>query len=536
MLIAVTGAPNAASSVGRELAKSLGVSFFDRAGPLAGDGVVADPTFHLGSLRENGLVTRVKLSETRALTQTPHHPTDLSIPLGPQLDPVQVAERVFRKLLRSGHCGQGRVYFAEGSPNSVIDAGRSEQLLDDLLRALGPLRRVLLLPPDFTRFHSGAGELTAFLYKRLAERADVEVMPALGTHEKMHPQEVQTMFPGVPAESFRVHEWRSGLRDLGQVPSSLVSEVSEGKVDYPVRCEIDARLVDGGWDRIISIGQLVPHEVIGIAGHDKNVFVGAGGKDVIDRTHYLGAVCKMESIMGRVHSPVRDVLSYMARRLAKDLPITHVLTVRERAKSGEMVTRGLFAGDDHACFAQGAPLAQACNLELLDAPLEKVVVYLDPSEFKSTWLGNKAIYRTRMAIADGGELLVLSPGVSRFGEDQQIDKLIRRHGYRGTPHTLEAVEQDKELAASLSAAAHLIHGSTEGRFRVVYAPGGLSQAEIQGVGYEYADLGAALRRYGPEQLVPGYNRLADGEEVYFVSNPALGLWGLKSQFESMGAA
>jgi nickel-dependent lactate racemase len=434
--------------------------------------------------------------------------------------------RALREDLRSG----GRVRFAEGGPGAVIDRERAERLLDGLLAGLGKLDRVLLLPPDFTRFHSGAGELTSLIYARLSKRATVEVLPALGTHAPMTAEDVQTMFPGIPLDRFFVHEWRSGLTLLGEVPASFVGEASGGRVNYPIRCEIDSRIADGHWDRIFSIGQLVPHEVIGIAGHDKNVFVGAGGKDVIDRTHFLGAVCGMESIMGRAETPVRDVMRYMAKELASHLPITHVLTVRSRDESGKMRTRGLFAGEGHAVFAAGAPLAQTANLEFLDAPLPKVVVYLDPAEFHSTWLGNKAVYRTRMALADGGELLILAPGVARFGEDPEIDRLIRRYGYCGTPKTLEAVASDPELAGSLSAAAHLIHGSSEGRFRIVYAPGKLTREEVTGVGYEYADLDAAFRRYDPTRLRPGKNVLPDGEEIFFVQNPALGLWGLRSQF------
>lgn len=425
----------------------------------------------------------------------------------------------------------GTVHFAEGSPSSVLDSARSEELVDALLSALGPLRRVLLIPPDFTRLHSGAGALTASLFQKLeGRRAEVEVLPALGTHAPMSSRQIAQMFPGIPEDRFRVHDWRTGLTTLGEVPAAFVQQVSGGLLDYPIRCEVDQRL-SLPWDRIISIGQLVPHEVIGIAGHDKNVFVGTGGKDVIDRTHYLGAVCGMESIMGRAKTPVRDVLSYMAREFAKELPITHLLTVRERAATGELVTRGLFAGDDAACFAAGVPLVQACNLELLDAPLSRVVVYLDPEEFHSTWLGNKAIYRTRMALADRGELLILAPGVARFGEDAEIDRLIRRHGYFGTARTLDAVRRHADLGNSLSAAAHLIHGSSEGRFQIGYAPGGLSQREIESVGYEYRDLGQCLARYDRTKLVPGRNRLPDGEEIFYVPNPAIGLWGLKRQFD-----
>jgi nickel-dependent lactate racemase len=422
----------------------------------------------------------------------------------------------------------GRLYFAEGAADRALASARQSQLLDELVAALGPLRRVLLVPPDFTRRHSGAGELTSELWKRLSGHATVEVLPALGTHAPMTEEEITAMFPGVPPAAFRVHDWRGDLTHLGDVPASFIRQVSGGLLDYSIRCEVATRLARGDWDRIVSIGQLVPHEVAGIAGQSKNVFVGTGGKDVIDRTHFLGAVCGMEAAMGRARSPVREVLSYMRRELATALPITYLLTVRGRDRA-ELVTRGLFAGDDDACFLAGVPLVQACNVELLDEAPAKMVAYLDPTEFKSTWLGNKAIYRTRMAIADGGELLVLAPGVKGFGEDADIDRLIRRHGYHGTARTLSAVREDPELGGSLSAAAHLIHGSSEGRFRIRYAAGGLDAATVRKAGYESADLEASLRRYDPDKLTDGINLMPDGERIYFVSNPALGLWSLREK-------
>ena len=198
-----------------------------------------------------------------------------------------------------------------------------------------------------------------------------------------------------------------------------------------------------------------------------------------------------------------------------------------------MIMRGLYVGDDMETFTLGARLSQQVNLDLLDKPLKKVVVYLDPHEFKSTWLGNKAVYRTRMVMADGGELIVLAPGLKEFGEDAEIDRLIRKYGYHGTPKTLAAVKANAELRNNLSAAAHLIHGSSEGRFRITYCPGpGMSQQEIRSVGFEPGDLAAALKRYRPDRLKDGPNCLPNGEEIFYISNPALGLWALKSQFPS----
>ncbi len=424
-------------------------------------------------------------------------------------------------------------FLHEGSPGTVIDEARGRELVRGLLQQLrqrDALRRVLILPPDLTRLHSWAGFLTCALYDELHKEADVAVLPALGTHAAMTDDELGHMFPGLPRGVFHVHDWRNGVVRLGEVPAELVRDVSEGKLNFSIRVELDRLLVEQKWDAIISVGQLVPHEVIGIANHNKNVFVGAGGSDLINKSHWLGAVYGIERIMGRVNTPVRAVLDYASEHLAKHLPIVYLLTVRARAEDGRLVTRGLYAGDDRACFVRGAELCRRVNLDRLDEAPRKMVVYLDPLEFKSTWLGNKAVYRTRMALADAGDLIVLAPGVRTFGEDATIDRLIRRFGYRGTPSTLEQVRTQPELAANLSAAAHLIHGSSEGRFTITYCPGHLTRADIEGAGYRYGDLPTMMRRYDPARLRDGWNQLGDGERIYYISNPALGLWGTADRF------
>jgi hypothetical protein len=203
----------------------------------------------------------------------------------------------------------------------------------------------------------------------------------------------------------------------------------------------------------------------------------------------------MERIMGRADNPVRAVLNYAAEHFLADLPVSYLLTVMEPIAGHEQpVMRGLFAGTGQDCFYRAADLTIATNLTFLDEAPDHVVAYLDPDEFHSTWLGNKAIYRSRMAIADGGTLTIIAPGVQGFGEDNQIDRLIRRHGYYGRDATLAAVDSDPEVAQDLSAAAHLIHGSSEGRFRIEYAAGGLSPDEINGNRLaHHAGRGADLR-------------------------------------------
>jgi nickel-dependent lactate racemase len=419
--------------------------------------------------------------------------------------------------------------FEQGSPQASLTRGDLRSGLARALDALGPRTRVLALPPDFTRVHSQAGLLTELVWDYFGERLR-DVLPATGTHVPMTQEEIRSMFGRVPPGLFRNHAWTSGLTALGEVPSSFIREASEGRLDYAIPVQVDRLLGEGGHDLVLSLGQVVPHEVIGMANHNKNVFVGAGGAEAIHKTHYLGAVYGMERIMGRADTPVRRVLDYASEHFARHLPIVYVLTVVGRDEGDGPAVRGLFIGDDAECFRRAALLALRVNVELVDRPVSKFVVYLDPAEFKSTWLGNKSIYRTRMAIADGGELVVLAPGISRFGEDPGIDALIRKYGYAGMPAVLELVRLKEDLKRNLAAAAHLIHGSSEGRFTVTYAPGRLSREDMEGVHFKYAPLAPLLERYDPRRLTDGFQTLPDGEEIYFVSQPGLGLWAGKGRF------
>jgi nickel-dependent lactate racemase len=423
------------------------------------------------------------------------------------------------------------LFFAAGSATTEMTPAEIKAGLFEALEKLGERKRVLAVPPDFTRFHSKAGELTEMAWEFYGD-ALTDVLPALGTHTAMPDTQIATMFGKTPRELFRVHNWRDDIVTLGEVPSEFMLEVSEGKLDYPWPAQVNKLLRDGGHDLILSIGQVVPHEVVGMANGSKNIFVGTGGVMGIHRSHFLGAVYGMERMMGRADTPVRRVLNYASEHFGKLLPqIVYVQTVVNKNAAGELVMRGMYIGDDNECFERAAELSLKCNFNLMDREIKKAVVFLDPHEFHSTWLGNKSVYRTRMALADDAELIVLAPGVKEFGEDKMIDVLIRRYGYCGTPKTLEYVKSDPELAGNLSAAAHLIHGSSEGRFTIRYCPGHLTREEIEGVHFEYGDLTEYTAKYDPEKLADGWN-VVDGEEIFYVSNPGLGLWAYRGRFAS----
>ncbi len=423
------------------------------------------------------------------------------------------------------------LYYARGSGQDSITPEEAREALSGVFRTLGPRKRVLAIPPDFTRFNSSAGPLTEMVFDWYGD-ALTDVMPALGTHSPMTDAQISAMFGRVPRDRFRVHDWRHDVVTVGEVPAEYVREVSEGRVDYSWPAQVNKLLLDPSFDLILSIGQVVPHEVIGMANYTKNIFVGVGGSSGINLSHYLGATYGMERIMGRAKSPVRDVMEYARTHFIPQLPIVYVQTVMAKDPvTGGMAMKGLFIGDDFECFRRAAELSLETNFIMVDRPLKKCIVWLDPDEFKSTWLGNKSIYRTRMALADGAELIVLAPGLKEFGEDPDIDALIRKYGYKGTPHTLEATRANRELQDNLSAPAHLIHGSSEGRFRITYCPGpGMTREEIEGVGFDYAPLDEMMERYDVPSLKDGWNTVG-GEDVYYISNPALGLWAHPDRFK-----
>lgn len=391
------------------------------------------------------------------------------------------------------------------------------------------LKKVLLIPPDYTRMYSGAGQITAIYYDLLKDTCEVDILPALGTHEAMTREECTAFFgESVPFERILVHNWKTDVVKLGEVPAEFVSEVSEGLVNEKVDVEVNRLIVDKSYDLIISIGQVVPHEVVGMANYSKNLFVGCGGSSMINSSHMLGAFYGMERIMGKDFSPVRKVFDYAQEHFLADVPLLFVLTVTTNT-GDDVHMHGLYIGSDRKNFENAVAHSRSINLSFVDEPLKKVVVYLDPREFKSTWLGNKAVYRTRMAIADGGELIILAPGIRKFGEDAENDRLIRKYGYVGRKKVLELFKENKDLQENQSVAAHLIHGSSDDRFSITYATKQVTKEEVEGAGFRYMPYDEAVKRYNPEVLKDGYQTLPDGEEIYYISNPALGLWDIQSK-------
>jgi nickel-dependent lactate racemase len=373
------------------------------------------------------------------------------------------------------------------------------------------------------------------LYEELAlTGCEVAVIPTLGQHRPHTEEENRWMFGKIPHEKIYAHDWRNGCTRVGTIPRVLVAETTGGVADWDIPIDLNTKLMTEPWDLVINVGHVVPHEVLGFANHNKNYFIGLGGKETICASHIAAAVYGIERNLGCLVTPLRACFNWAEQNYLGHLPDVYLQIVMRRTSlqnggNEKLITSGIYVGDDVETYLAAARASREQNITTFDKPVKKVVAVMQADEFRSTWVANKAVYRTRMAIADGGELLVIAPGLERFGEQPEVDALIRKYGYTGTPRILSLYKTERDLQEIAHGTAHLIHGSSEGRFTIRYAPGHLTKKEIEGVAYEYADLGEALWRYAPERMKEGWNTMPDGEEVFYISTPSAGLWSTEAK-------
>ena len=418
---------------------------------------------------------------------------------------------------------------ADSIPRAEIEQA-CQRLLDEARTRINQdLKRVLLLPPDLTRAHSGAGWITETIYNLLPPSCEIHVIPTLGQHVPHSEAENKWMFGSIPHERIHPHDWRHGVVKVGTIPADLVKQTTGGKADWAIPVDLNRMLMEEPWDLIVNIGHVVPHEVLGFANHNKNYFIGLGGKDTICASHLAAGVYGIENNLGTLITPLRACYNWAENEFLGRLPDVYFQVVMKRSPENKLVHTGVFVGDDLETYLQAARLSRDVNITYFDQPVKKIVAHMQGDEFRSTWVANKAVYRTRMAIADGGELLIIAPGLERFGEQPDVDALIRKYGYAPTREVLELYKKNSDLQDLAHGAAHLIHGTSEGRFTIRYAPGHLGKADIEQVKFAYADLAETLKRYPLDKMAEGWNTMPDGEEIFYISTPSAGLWSAKKR-------
>jgi len=398
-----------------------------------------------------------------------------------------------------------------------------EDILDEILDAFSGSASTLIVPPDATRSTSFSGEIVEFIHKKMGHTIK-SILPATGTHRPMTSDEIKSMFGSVPESLFNVHDWRTDSVYLGELGDEFISHLPLDGWNKPWKVKVNREIISEEYDLIISVGQVVPHEVAGMANHSKNILIGLGGPESIHDSHYIGALYGIDKTLGKTDTPVRLLMNEAQRLYLPEEKILYILTVVQPDEIGTPILKGVFAGKGMDCFYEAASLAKKENITIIEKPVEKMVVFLDPKKYQSTWLGNKAIYRTRLAMADNGELIILAPGIKKFGEDKRIDSLIREYGYQAGANIREVVSSSPSLSENLAAAAHLSHGNVNNRFKISYCCKHLSKSEIESVGYSYRPYDEAIKEYPTTEMKQGWNQIEHNEEVYYIHDPGAGLW------------
>src|SRR5207253_9929443 len=240
---------------------------------------------------------------------------------------------------------------------------------------------VLLLPPDITRMHSGSGWITECFYKRLKDEADIHVIPTLGQHEPHTREQNAQMFGSIPHERIHPHDWRGGCTYLGDVPADYVKEATGGCADWKFPVWLNSMLMSEPWDFVINIGHVVPHEVLGFANHNKNYFIGLGGKELICAAHMAAATYGIENNLGKLITPLRSCFNWAENRFLRHLPDVYFQVVMKRDTQNRLVTSGVYAGDDLETYLMAAKASGKESITVVDRPISKIVALMQGEEF-----------------------------------------------------------------------------------------------------------------------------------------------------------
>ena len=306
---------------------------------------------------------------------------------------------------------------------------------------------MLLLPPDITRAHSAAGWLTEVLYNLLCDEAEVHVIPTLGQHVPHTPEENRRMFGAIPEERIHAHDWRGGCVPLGEIPADYVRQTTRGEADWPIPIHLN---------RSLDRGAVGPDHQRRARRAARGARVRQSQQELFHRPWRQGddlRVAHRRRLLRHREQPghaghARPRLLQQGRR-ANSSAVCPTFTSRS---SWPAATRVSWCTPASTWATTWRPIwrprrqSREQNITVLDEPIQKIVCVMQGDEFFSTWVANKAIYRTRMALADGGELLVIAPGLKRFGEQPEVDALIRKYGYCGTPKVMEALSRRAAIA------------------------------------------------------------------------------------------
>jgi len=412
----------------------------------------------------------------------------------------------------------------EQAPSGVLSESKIEETIARVAQSAELAgKRVLVIIPDATR----TMPLPLFfrlLGKHLGPRTrSLDYLVALGTHPAMSEQALRSLV-GITAEEQQVsypntrllnHAWDDpdALTVLGHIPAEEIATLSGGRLKMEVPVRLNRLVLE--YDHLLICGPVFPHEVVGFSGGNKYFFPGIAGADIINLTHWLGALITSKEMIGTKYTPVRQVID----RAAAFIP-------RPRSALCAVVTHegvtGLTYGSPEAAWAGAADISAKKHIVWNDRPWKQVLSVL-PAMYDELWVGAKGMYKTEPAIADGGEVIIYAPHL----HDVSVvhGKVIRQIGYHVRDYFLARWDEFKHLPWGVL--AHSTHlkgaGTYEGgvekpRIQVTLATG-ISEAETRALNLEYRD---------PRTLDPQSFAGRESEGVLYIPKAGEYLYRLKS--------
>jgi nickel-dependent lactate racemase len=311
----------------------------------------------------------------------------------------------------------------------LISAGYTDKFLDEdeirdlMSRALEQAkldgRRVVIIIPDGTRT-APIPQMFRLFHELLSGKvAKLDYLIALGTHQPMNENAINKHL-GVTAEERASkyadvgvfnHRWDMSetLVDLGEIAESEVEQISDGLLKMSVNVRVNKLIFD--YDQILICGPTFPHEVVGFSGGNKYFFPGISGPDVINFSHWLGAVITSYSLIGTKHTPVRRVIDRAAAMIDKP-KLCFSMVVK-----GESLA-GLYIGEPQEAWESASDLSSQLHINWIEKPYRRVLSVM-PKLYDDLWTASKGMYKLEPAIEEGGEVIIYAP---------HIDEISYTHG------------------------------------------------------------------------------------------------------------
>jgi len=358
-------------------------------------------------------------------------------------------------------------------PTGLLDREAINHTLVEGLAEKFKGQRCLVLIPDRTR-SLPLPDLFKMLVEILHETAQLDFMVALGTHPILSEDQLNKLVGITPQERKAIyqhvhifnHDWQNpeSLTSIGVMEKDEIQSIAGDHWHESLPSQIDIRINKAvhEYDHIIILGPTFPHEVVGFSGGAKYLFPGISGPEMINATHWLGALATVVGTIGIKQTPVRDMIHAAARRL--NASITLIALVVEGVDLA-----GIFIGDLFEAWGAAADASSVRHIRWVDRPYHRVLSKA-PEMYDELWTAAKAIYKMEPAVAHGGEIILYAPHLKTVSATHE--KYIYEAGYHVLPYFLENWEECKHIP--LGVLAHCTHLRGSGRME-----NGIEQPNIQ---------------------------------------------------------